>query len=108
MFGRRHADLPRQGLPRQGHRPNKQRSGSEPELSALFTGTPAHLVAAEVARLQQAVGNRGAAALLAQRPDAAPPPAHIQRCGEPGCDCVEDHSMCNETATRVRVPFPLQ
>ena len=56
----------------------------------MFTGTPAHLVAAEVARLQQAVGNRGAAALLASRPDAAPPPVHIQRCGEPGCDCVED------------------
>ena len=63
MFGRRHA-----GLPRQRHRPNKQRSAGEPELSALFTGTPAHLVAAEVARLQQAVGNRGAAALLASRP----------------------------------------
>ena len=47
MFGRRHADLPRQW-----HRPNKQRSAGEPELSALFTGTPAHLVVGEVARLQ--------------------------------------------------------
>ena len=54
--------------PRQWHRPNEQRSEGEPELSALFTGTPAHLVAAEIARLQQAVGNRGAAALLAPRP----------------------------------------
>ena len=107
MFGRRHADLPRQW-----HRPNKERSASEPELPALVTGTPSHLVAAEVARLQQAVGNRGGGGAVC--PTARPCnttrayPA-MRRAGLRLRRRTKHHLMStyNETAIRLRVPSPV-
>ena len=87
MFERRHVDLGQQSLRR-----DKGQSGGAPVPSLLAAGKPVHVAAADVARLQRAVGNRGIAALLTQQPDASIPPIQIQRCGEPGCDCVEDRT----------------
>ena len=87
MFERRHVDLGQQSLRR-----DKGQSGGAPVPSLLAAGKPVHIAAADVARLQRAVGNRGIAALLTQQPDASIPPIQIQRCGEPGCDCVEDRT----------------
>ena len=87
MFERRQVDLGQQSLRR-----DKGQSGGAPVPSLLAAGKPVHIAAADVARLQRAVGNRGIAALLTQQPDASIPPIQIQRCGEPGCDCVEDRT----------------
>ena len=47
---------------------------------------------------------RGAACLT---PDAAPPPVHIQRCGEPGCDCVEDKAPLDVQRNGDASPSPV-
>ena len=87
MFERREVDLSKQSL-----RPDKRHSGGAPVPSLLTRGTAAHLAAVDVTRLQRAVGNRGITALLSRQPIVSISPIPVQRCGEPGCDCVEDRT----------------
>ena len=87
MFERREVGLSKQSL-----RPDKRHSGGAPVPSLLTRGTAAHLAAADVTRLQRAVGNRGITALLSRQPIVSISPIPVQRCGEPGCDCVEDRT----------------
>ncbi len=82
MFERREVDLGKQFL-----RPDKRHSGGARAFAPL-PGTATHLAAADVTRLQRAVGNRGITALLSRQSTVSIPPIPVQRCGEPGCDCV--------------------
>jgi hypothetical protein len=84
MFERREVDLGKQSL-----RPDQRHNGGAPVSSLFARGTAAHLAAADVTRLQRAVGNRGITALLSRQPAVSISPIPVQRCGEPGCDCVE-------------------
>ena len=87
MFERREVDLGKQSL-----RPDQRHRAGAPVPSLFARGTAAHLAAADVTRLQRAGGNRGITALLSRQPAMSISPIPVQRCGEPGCDCLKDRT----------------